>query len=272
MSMAMPSAIVVESIRSSLPICVLDDDREHVQVATTLLERAGFPVLGAADSEEALQKVRMGACRVVLANLSNATTDGFAFLEKALQCDPGMYVILVTDQYSVDSAVAAIKRGAYDYLCKPINFERLQKALDSLAEQFCRRSEIRDLEKRLFNSLQFQGIVGRSPAMIEVFELAQKVSRHYTNVLITGPTGAGKELVRAYFTSSARCRRSASLFAIARRWSTRCSKASFSGTFAARSREPRILVPAFSSTPMAARYSWMKLGKCRWWCRRSCCA
>jgi len=106
-----------------------------------------------------------------------------------------MYVILVTAAYSVDSAIDAIKRGAYDYLCKPVDFQRLMKTLDELAANFSRRSEIRHLENKLLENLPFQGAVGKGPAMIEVFELARKVARHYTNVLITGPTGAGKELV-----------------------------------------------------------------------------
>jgi DNA-binding NtrC family response regulator len=106
-----------------------------------------------------------------------------------------MYVILLTGYYSVDSAIEAIKRGAYDFLCKPLDYTRLEKTLDELAEVFTQRSEIRDLEEKLFQNLQFQGIVGKSAAMLDVFDLAKKVARHYTNVLITGPTGAGKELV-----------------------------------------------------------------------------
>jgi DNA-binding NtrC family response regulator len=181
--------------RKSLPICVLDDDPDQVDLLTTRLEKAGFAVIGTTDPQEALHKVRLGGCRVVLADLKMPAMDGLAFLEKTLQYDPGMYVILVTGYYSVDSAIDAVKRGAYDYLCKPIDFRRLERALDDLTEAFSRRSEIRDLEEKLFQNLQFQGIVGRSPAMIEVFEMARKVARHYSNVLISGPTGAGKELV-----------------------------------------------------------------------------
>jgi DNA-binding NtrC family response regulator len=195
MGATLEQANVSESVHRNLPVCVLDDDKDQIELTTAYLENAGFPAVGTDDPEEALQKVRLGNCRVVLADFKMPAMDGFSFLEKILRHDPGMYVILITGHYSVDSAIEAIKRGAYDYLCKPIDFSRLRKTLDGLAEQFSRRSEIRDLEKRLFNNLQFQGIVGRSPAMIEVFEMAQKVSRHYTNVLITGPTGAGKELV-----------------------------------------------------------------------------
>ncbi|HKS80560.1 MAG TPA: sigma-54 dependent transcriptional regulator [Candidatus Acidoferrales bacterium] len=181
--------------RKNLSICVLDDEPDQVELTTTRLEKAGFSTCGTTDPQEALQKVRLGNCRVVLCDLKMPGFDGFSFLEKTLQYDPGIYVILITGNYSIDSAIEAVKRGAYDYLCKPVDHARLEKTLDELADVFSRRSEIRDLEEKLFHNLQFHGIVGKSPAMLEVFELAKKVARHYTNALITGPTGAGKELI-----------------------------------------------------------------------------
>jgi DNA-binding NtrC family response regulator len=181
--------------RKNLPICVLDDEQDQVELNTSRLEKAGFPVVGTTHPQDALEKVRLGGCKVVLVDFKMPEMDGLAFLEKVLQYDPGMYVILLTGYYSVDSAIEAIKRGAYDFLCKPLDYIRLEKTLDELAEVFTQRSEIRDLEEKLFQNLQFQGIVGKSAAMLDVFDLAKKVARHYTNVLITGPTGAGKELV-----------------------------------------------------------------------------
>jgi two-component system response regulator HydG len=181
--------------RKNLPLCVLDDERDLVDLSTDRLTKLGFPTVGTTDPQEALQKIRLGGCRAVLADFKMPAMDGFAFLEKVLQYDPGIYVILVTGYYSVDSAIDAVKRGAYDYVSKPLDFVRLTKTLDDLADLFTRRSQIRDLEDRLLQNLQFHGIVGRSPAMFEVFDLAKKVARHYSNVLITGPTGSGKELI-----------------------------------------------------------------------------
>ncbi len=181
--------------RRNLPICVLDDESDQVELNTNRLDRAGYPVMGTTHPQEALEKVRLGGCKVVLADFKMPEMDGLAFLEKVLQFDPGMYVVLLTGYYTVDSAIEAIKHGAYDFLCKPLDYPRLEKTLDELAEVFTQRSEIRDLEEKLFQNLQFHGIVGKSAAMLEVFDLAKKVARHYTNVLITGPTGAGKELV-----------------------------------------------------------------------------
>jgi DNA-binding NtrC family response regulator len=186
---------VVSLARKNLPVCILDDESGQVELTSERLAKNGFPTYGTTDPQEALRKIREGACRAVLVDFKMPGMDGFAFLEKALQCDPGMYVILVTGFYSVDSAIEAIKRGAYDYVCKPVDYGRLTKTLDDLAELFTRKTQIRNLEDQLLINLQFHGIVGRSPAMLEVFELAKKVARHYSNALITGPTGSGKELV-----------------------------------------------------------------------------
>jgi len=186
---------IVSMARKNLPVCVLDDEADLVDLTTDRLTKLGFPAVGTTSPQDALQKIRLGGCRAVIADFKMPAMDGLAFLEKVLQYDPGIYLILVTGYYSVDTAIDAIKRGAYDYLAKPLDFARLTKTLDDLAELFTQRSHVRDLEDRLLENLQFHGIVGRSPAMFEVFDLAKKVARHYSNVLVTGPTGSGKELI-----------------------------------------------------------------------------
>jgi DNA-binding NtrC family response regulator len=92
----------------------------------------------------------------------------------------------------LDSAIGAVKRGAHDYIRKPIDFARLSQTLDQLTERLATRSQVRELQEQLLSNLRFHGIIGKSPAM---FDMAQKVARHFTTVLIIGPTGSGKELV-----------------------------------------------------------------------------
>src|SRR5271156_568246 len=186
---------VAEAARKNLSVCVLDEQSNQAELTSARLQKFGFPATGTTHPEDALQTVRAGACRVVVADVKMPGMDGLAFLEKVLKCDPGMFVVLVSGCYSVDAAIEAIKHGAYDFLCKPVDYTRLMKALDDLAENFTQRSQIRDLEDKLLDNLLFHGNGYRSQAMLEVFDLTKKTARHYTNALITGPTGSGKELI-----------------------------------------------------------------------------
>jgi DNA-binding NtrC family response regulator len=181
--------------RKSFSICVVASDGQQVEMTSTRLEESGFLTAGTTSPEEALEKIRHGRCRVVIVDLNMPEMNGLTFLEKTLRLDPGMYVILVSRDYAVESAIEAIKRGAYDFLSKPIDFARLEKTLDELADVFSQRTHVRCLEEMLFQDSQFHGIVGKSAAMLEVLETAKKVARHYSNVLVSGPTGSGKELV-----------------------------------------------------------------------------
>ena len=195
-----PSALseVAEQVHGKadgLTICVVDPDKSTVLALEEMLEEFGFSAVATSDPQEGLDFVSGGRFRVVLCGMQMPRAAGAAFLEQALQRDPGIYVIVMTDFYSIESAIDVIKRGAYDYLPKPIDKARLKKTLDDLAAQFQQRRLVRELEEKLLNNLEFHGIVGRSPAMLEVFDLMRKISRHYTNVLLTGQTGTGKELI-----------------------------------------------------------------------------
>jgi len=155
----------------------------------------GYKAIATADPEEALKLVRRGRCRLVLVDVHMPQMDGYEFLDRALRCDPGVHIILMTGDYTLDSALEAIRRGASDFLPKPIERQRLRKSLDDVAALYDQRRRVRALEEQLLKDLEFHGIVGKSPAMLEVFDFARKVARHYTNVLLVGSTGTGKELV-----------------------------------------------------------------------------
>ena len=195
MSVCIPRPDATHDSQATMEICVVDDDPATVAMLCQTLNSFGCRCFGTADPREALQHISKGKSRVVLCDLKMPGMDGLAFVDHALRRDPGVYVILMTGFYSLESAVEALKRGAYDYLPKPLDRQRLQKIMGDLSEQFDRRRRILDLERRLVSEIEFHGIVSRSPAMIDVFEMASKISRHNVNVLLVGPAGSGKELV-----------------------------------------------------------------------------
>ena len=178
-----------------MTVCVLDDEPSMVDMLQESLRCLGFSSIGTSDPHYALELIEQSRVRVVMSDIKMPEMDGLKFLEQAIQRDPGVYVMLMTGYYSIDNAIAAIKRGAYDYVPKPVDRMRLKKSLDELSESFHKRKRIRTLEQQLLSDLEFHGVVGRSPAMVEVFEMVRKVARHYTNILLIGPTGTGKELI-----------------------------------------------------------------------------
>jgi len=194
-TLAVPSDSSEKTKHANFLVCVVDDDQDSVDVLLATLHSLGYDAIGTTDPAEALEHVRTGRCRVVISDIKMPAMTGEQLLERALKIDPGVNVILVSGFFSLDSAVDATRRGACDYIAKPLDRTRLKKTLDEIAEIFGQRQRIKELEGQLLQDLNFHGIIGRSPAMFDVFDLARKVAKHYTNVLITGQTGTGKELV-----------------------------------------------------------------------------
>jgi DNA-binding NtrC family response regulator len=185
----------VTTLRTPLTPCIFDDDPSEREALTHVISDMGYEPVPTGDPEEALRLIRLGRCRLVLAGVHLDSPEPYTFLDRALRCDPGLHIMVMTAGYTLDAALEAIRRGATDFLPKPIDHVRLKRTLDEVSNLYDQRRRVRVLEEQLLKDLEFHGIVGKSPAMLEVFDFSRKVARHYTNVLLVGPTGAGKELV-----------------------------------------------------------------------------
>jgi DNA-binding NtrC family response regulator len=191
------SGKIVEIVarKTSLMPCILDDDPAQLNMLSAVIAEMGYEPIPMQDPEDVLKFVQYGQCRLLLADFHMPGMRRYEFLDQVLRCDPGVHVIVMTKEYTLETALEAIRRGAADFLPKPVDRVRLKETLDEVSAQCDQRRRVKAVEEQLLKDLKFHGIVGESPAMLEVFDLARKVARHYTNVLLLGPTGTGKELV-----------------------------------------------------------------------------
>ena len=176
-------------------LLAIDDDPQTLSLVADALGDEGLEILTAEDPEAGFQLFQSLRPKVVLLDLIMPGMSGMDMLERIVSSDPGANVIVISGHYSAESALEAIQQGACDYLTKPIDFQRLRHRIASfLAEaEIGRRTLI--LDKELVQACQFEGIVSRSPLMLDVFAKIRRVAPHFKTVLVTGPTGTGKELV-----------------------------------------------------------------------------
>jgi DNA-binding NtrC family response regulator len=135
--------------------------------------------------------------QIVLLDLMMPGMNGLEVLDRIVEAAPETEVILITGQYSPESAVEAIRRGASDYITKPINLNVLRDRIGNLVAEAQQRQAALQLDAELLKTYQFEGMIGRSPLMLQVFAKIRRVAPHYRTTLITGASGTGKELVAA---------------------------------------------------------------------------
>lgn len=190
-----------------LKLLAIDDNRQNLDLIATALEQEGLEILTAEDPEVGLEIFLRVRPRIVLLDLVMPKMNGMELLERIVAVDPGTDVILITAHYSAESAVEAIQKGACDYLTKPLDIEKLRGRIADLLAEAERRNKTLRLDHELVDAYQFEGMVGRSPLMLEVFSKIRRIALHFRTVLVTGPTGTGKELVaRALHRLSQRAR------------------------------------------------------------------
>src|ERR671939_85293 len=191
------------------PLILIAEDEDLMRaILTRLLEEAGYRVAAVATAEEALQRFAAEEVAVTLTDIRMAGMDGLALLDHLKSVDPEALVIVMTAYSSVDSAVAALRKGAYDYVTKPfVNEDLLQSVKNALRQRELFR-ENRNLRRELDRRYSFSEIIGTSEALQAVFRLVEKVAATNTNILIQGESGTGKELIaRAIHHNSPRADR-----------------------------------------------------------------
>jgi len=174
-------------------LVVIDDDPLAIQLVTDVLEGQVFRIHGATSPDRGLDLVAQVRPAIVLLDLVLPGVTGMELLDRILEMNPAIDVILVTGNYSTESAVEAIQKGAYDYLTKPLPVERFCQKLAKWLAETQTRERTQALESELLGAFQLEGIVGRSPAMLEVFSKIRRVAPHFQTALVTGESGTGKE-------------------------------------------------------------------------------
>ncbi len=176
-------------------IVVADDEALARQSVAEFLREEGYQVYEAADGEAALQLLDQFDVDLILSDLRMPGVDGLAVLQKVREMYPQTMVVLMTAYASVDTVVEALRLGAQDYLLKPLLFDDLLHKVHRLLEHKRQAWEIQLLRREVSRHFDFDHMVGRSPAMKEIFELIKKVAPTNATVLITGESGVGKEVV-----------------------------------------------------------------------------
>ncbi len=182
-------------MKSTLSLLIIDDNQGSLEMLSAALAQPGLEVLTASDPEQGIELVRSRHPQIVLTDLVMPRMSGLEVLDQIMAIDPATEVILMTAHYATESAVEAIKKGAADYLNKPVSISALRERIAQLLETARKRQRAMELEDELRESAEFQGIIGNSPLMWDMFSRIRRVAPHYRVVLVTGETGTGKDLV-----------------------------------------------------------------------------
>ncbi|MBI4264659.1 MAG: sigma-54-dependent Fis family transcriptional regulator [Acidobacteria bacterium] len=176
-------------------LLIVDDDEAILTLVGRFAERAGFCVRTCAGGWEAIERLARERADVAVVDLRMPDVGGLDVLRAIREADPDCQVILMSGAGTIESAVEAVKLGAVDFLTKPFDFARLKALLGHVKEDASRRRRVLEAERKVARDLEFCGMIGRGPAMQELFGLIRRLAPHVRTALISGETGVGKELV-----------------------------------------------------------------------------
>lgn len=179
----------------ALTLLAVDDNPDNLELIRAAVENTDVAVFTTVDPDVGFETFLKVRPRIVLLDLIMPGMNGIALLERILAVDPGTEVILLTSHYSDESAVEAIQKGASDYWTKPLDLGKLRSRIAALLGDAAIRKKTLQLDRELLDVSLFEGMVGKSPLMLDVFARIRRVAAHFRTVLLRGATGTGKELV-----------------------------------------------------------------------------
>ncbi len=183
------------NLQNPLHILVVDDDPSHLTVLKTIIKSWGYTVSSTDDGTHAVESVKERPFDLILMDVRMAQMSGIEALKKIKDYNPAIPILIMTAYSSVDSAVEALKAGAYDYLTKPLDFEVLKLTLERALEHTGLKEENKYLKDKLSADYELKNIIGKSRSMKEMIDMLAMIAPSEATVLITGESGTGKELV-----------------------------------------------------------------------------
>ena len=181
--------------QDAAPILVVDDETTIVEALQAVLSDEGFDVDVAEDGETAWERLQETAYGLVVLDLKLPEMDGLELFEKIRDEELGCEVIIITGEGTVDSAVQAMRNGAYDYLTKPLETDRLKALVPKALEKYDVREQKAALERKVANLTRYGELVGQSDEMKEIYKTIEAVAPTDASILVYGESGTGKELV-----------------------------------------------------------------------------
>ena len=189
---------MVKTLDSSMPVLsvlVVDDDVANLRSVEKILRREGLEVIATDSGQKAAKVLRENRISVLLTDLMMPGVDGMELLRIASSNSAHTTVIVMTAYGTVETAVAAMKQGAYDFVTKPLRRAELVRAVDRARERATLRVENERLTRELEKAGRARELVGNSPLMRQVFDLVNRVAQARATVLLLGESGTGKEVV-----------------------------------------------------------------------------
>lgn len=177
------------------PILFVDDDLQILDVVSAYLARHGHTIDIESSGLAALRKIEKQDYAIIFTDLIMPEISGLDLLKAAKKANPVVEVVIVTGYGTIESAIEALKLGGYDYLQKPINFERLRILIERIIEKKKLQLENVLIKRRLKDRFSYDQLVGKSPKMQQIYEIIDRISTSCPTVLIQGESGTGKELV-----------------------------------------------------------------------------